>query len=494
MSIRPRAKGPNAVSATPFLVAAILLAVLGLILVVVAWPHLKPSDAYSFPALPVSAALYASLGALIVRRVRNVIGWLLLAEGVAQALMCVTSAYAVIGLAHPGLLLIPKVVGVSSEWLFVPIVMGLAFILLIFPTGGLPSPRWRVVGISAGIVTAVAFLASILTPRHVALPVPGGVSLTYPNPLGISALRHDVVGTISGLSLVSALLLVAAGAALVVRYRSGDGELRQQIKWVGLVAGAFVVCQVALTIALITLGNDAPITTVIGFASALLALVGLPAAMTLAVLRYGLYQIDVILSRTVVYGLLAAAVSGVYIAIVAGVGALAGYSGGPVLTVAAAVAIAIVFQPLRRRAEKLANRFVYGERATPYQVLSEFADAMARTLPLEDQLDRMVALVASGTGATRVEVWIGVGSMLEVAAIWPRDEPPPPPRTITEGGEAPVFVDATAAFPVQQDDETLGIMVLHKPKNEPLVAGRDGAGRARRLTGGPHRAERASQR
>ena len=463
-----RGNGSGRVAPVPFLIAAIVLALLGVVLAVVAWPHLKPVDAYTFLGLPLAAVVYAALGTLIVIRVRNPIGWLLLGEGAGLALICVTSAYAVIGVAHPGLWPIPKMVGASSEWLFVPVVLGLAFMFLIFPTGRLPSPRWRPVAIAGAVAAAISLIGFVLTPRHVALPAPGGVSLRFPNPFGMQALRFDIFGTIPGLGVVSALVFVAAAAALVVRFRSGAPELRQQIKWVAFAAGAEVVSQVALTIALVTAGNDAPVTTVIGLASALLALLGIPIAITIAILRHGLYQIDVIINRTVVYGLLAAAVTGVYIVIVAGIGALAGYGGGPLLTVAAAVVIAVLFQPLRRRAQRVANRVVYGERATPYQVLSEFADAMARTLPLEEQLDRMVALLASGTGATGVEVWFTVGSTLQPAATWPQAATQPPPRTVSGDDGLSAFADATAAFPVRQDDETLGVVALHKPKNEPL--------------------------
>src|SRR4029077_9828333 len=113
--------------------------------------------------------------------------------------------------------------------------------------------------------------------------------------------------------------------------------------WVAFVGAAFLITQIALTAAVVGSGNEAPLATGIGFVSALLALFGLPLALTIAILRYGLYQIDVIINRTVVYGLLAAALTAVYVAIVVVIGALAGQSGGPVLTLAAAVAIALLF-------------------------------------------------------------------------------------------------------------------------------------------------------
>ena len=134
-----------------------------------------------------------------------------------------------------------------------------------------------------------------------------------------------------------------------------------------------------------------------------LVLLGIPAAMAIAILKYGLFDIDVIISRALLVTLLSAAVTAVYAAIVLGVGTFVGHRRDPLLTIAAAVAIALLFQPLRTRATRLANRLVYGERATPYQVLSDFAAGMAGQLDLGDALDRMVSLLAGAAGATRVE-------------------------------------------------------------------------------------------
>ena len=108
-----------------------------------------------------------------------------------------------------------------------------------------------------------------------------------------------------------------------------------------------------------------------------LVLLGIPVAMAIAILRRRLFDIDVIISRALLFTLLSAGVTAVYAAIVLGIGTLAGSGSDPLLTVAAAVVIALVFQPLRQRASRLANRLVYGERATPYQVLSDFAAGMA---------------------------------------------------------------------------------------------------------------------
>src|SRR3954452_11084968 len=448
---------------TVVLAATVVMSAVGLVFLVPAWRHLAPPDAYPTAAVPLAAIFFAVLGVLILRREQNAIGWLLLGDGATFALMFVTSMYAVAGAMHDFALY--EVVGAISEWLFVPLLLGLAFVLVLFPTGHLPSDRWR--PFAALIVggTALTFVALVLTPRQVALPAPGGVSLTYPNPFAIEALRS----TSPGQSVVSAaaavpisppfamLLFGAAVVALVLRFRSGDGELRQQIKWVAFAAALFVATQIALTIALGARGNGgAAITAAVGFVSAAVALFGFPGAITIAILKHRLYDIDVLINRAVVYTILAAAITVVYAAIVAGVGALVGTHGGPVLTIAAAVAVALSFQPLRTRARTIANRLVYGERATPYEVLGEFADQMARSVALEEQLDQLVALLASGVGAERVEVRSETSAGDRVIAAWPEGT--------SDGSGAP-----PTSVPVRQGDEVLGSVLVTKRINDPLT-------------------------
>jgi signal transduction histidine kinase len=447
---------------TVVLVATVVMSAVGLVFLVPAWSHLAPPDAYPTAAVPLAAIFFAVLGVLILRREPNAIGWLLLGDGATFGLMFVTSMYAVAGATHDFALY--EIVGAVSEWLFVPLLLGLAFALVLFPTGHLPSARWRPFAALILAGTALTFIALVLTPRQVALPAPGGVSLPYANPFAIEALRS----TSPGQSVVSAaaavpisppfamLLFGAAVVALVLRFRSGDTELRQQIKWVAFAAALFVATQIALTIALGTQGNGAAITAAVGFVSAAIALFGFPGAITIAILKHRLYDIDVLINRAVVYTILAAAITVVYAAIVAGVGALVGSHGGPVLTIVAAVAVALSFQPLRARARTIANRLVYGERATPYEVLGEFADQMARSVALEEQLDRLVTLLASGVGAERVEVWSETSTGGRVIAAWPQG-------TSDGSGAAPTSV------PVRQGDEVLGSVLVTKRINDPLT-------------------------
>jgi signal transduction histidine kinase len=474
-----RAQGTAGRTASGLWACTAVVGAAGAVLTVVAWHDLRPGDAYPNLAGTVAGLVYATLGALIVRRVGNRIGWMLLGEGFGLAILSLTDAYAVVGVVtHPGVLPAAKPVGALAEWIFVPIVMGLAYVLLVFPTGALPSPRWRAVSTAAIGVTALALVGFIVTPRLVALPAPGGVSLKFPNPFAIRSFGHGIskvlVGTLPSLTLFSVLLFAAAVVALVVRYRSGGPDLRQQIKWVAFIAVAAVACQAALVVTQAASGNESPATIVVGLATALVALFGVPIAITIAILKHGLYEIDVIINRTVVYGLLAAAATAVYVVIVVGIGSLVGYGvGSPVVTAAAAVAIALLFQPLRRQAQRLANRLVYGERATPYQVLSEFAENMAGTLALDDGLDRMVSVLADGTGAIRADVWIRVGQELRPVATWPRDASRPDALAIDDSSELPTLDGATRAVEVRQGDEMLGALAIQKPRSEPLSTTED---------------------
>jgi signal transduction histidine kinase len=214
-----------------------------------------------------------------------------------------------------------------------------------------------------------------------------------------------------------------------------------------------------------------------------IALFGTPAVITLAILKHGLYQIDLIISRAVQYGLLSAVLTGVYVAIVIGIGTLAGYSGGGSgLSVAAAVAVALLFQPVRQRAQRVANRLVYGERASPYQVLADLAEDMGGQLDAGLVLDRMAAVLAGATGAVRVGVWICVGGELRPQVVWPRAPdgagparpvPLAPPADGRNAAELPDLGPVSRTVAVRHSGELLGALTVVKPPSEPVSAAED---------------------
>jgi signal transduction histidine kinase len=454
----------------------VLAAVATVAMTVVAWGNLTANDGFSELSGAVAAVTYATLGALIVRRADNLIGWIMMGVGAGLAFLGVASAYAVIGaLTYPSAVPAPKLVGLLAECSFVPCTFTIAFMFLLFPSGKLPSRRWRPLA-AAGLVLAGLTLSGLaVRPRLVQIPAPGGTSLTFQNPLGVAGLwpvlRVALVGTLSGMTVVFVAFLAASIVSLVVRYRAGDPLQRQQIKWLAMTA---LMLAVFLVIAL--LGIAAGQTWVTNAAYQVVPIVvffGIPAVVTVAILRHRLFDIDVIISRAVVYGLLSAAFTGVYAGIVLGIGTFAGHRGGPVLTVAAAVCIALLFQPLRHRFRQFANRLVYGERATPYQVLSDFAGDMAGQLGYGEALDKMVSLLAGATGATRAGAWIRIGTELRPAATWPPGSPPPAPVTLSGHPGLPPLDAASRALPVRHGDELLGALSLRKPANEPLTTTED---------------------
>jgi len=462
---------------TSALWAVTLLAALAeLALTVVTWDDLKLSDGITSLYIPVAAVAYATLGVLIIRRAANLIGWIMLAEGFAIAFLGLTSLYAVAGVAtYPGSLPAAKLAGTLSECTFSPVVFLIAFMFLLFPTGKLPSPRWRPVAAVSLLLMGLTLAGLAVTPRLLQLPAPGGISLIYPNPLGAEnlkpILRAFTVGTLNGQGVVFVAFMAAALVSLAVRYRAGGRLMRQQIKWLALTA---VVLAFLLFITLLGIAaGEAWLTSASNAITPVVALFGIPAAMTIAILRYRLFDIDVIISRAVVYGLLSAAFTGVYAGIVLGIGTFVGHQGGPVLTIAAAVTIALLFQPLRRRAQLLANRLVYGRRATPYQALSNFAGDMAGQLDLTEAVNKMVTVLAGASGADRAEAWIRVGPQLRPAAIWPHGSPPSAAVALGPDGGLPAFEGVSRAVAVTHGGELLGALSLQKPRNEPLSSTED---------------------
>ena len=456
--------------------ATLLAALAGLALTLVAWGDLKLSDGVSSLYIPVAAVAYATLGVLIIRRAANLIGWIMLAEGIGIAFLGLTSVYAVTGVAaDPGSLPAAKLAGTLSECIFSPVTFLIAFMFLLFPTGRLPSPRWRPVAAAGFLLVGLTVAGLVVTPRLLQLPAPGGVSLVYPNPLGVEnlkpVLRAVPVGTLNGLAVVTVAFMAAVLVSLAVRYRAGGRLMRQQIKWLALAA---VVFAVLLFIALLGIAaGEVWLNGAANGVTAVVALFGVPAAMAIAILRHRLYDIDVIISRAVVYALLSAAFTGVYIGIVLGIGAFVGHQGGPVLTIAAAVTIALLFQPLRRRAQLFANRLVYGRRATPYQALSDFAGDMAGQLDLTEAVDRMVSVLAGATGADRAEAWIRVGTQLRPAAIWPHGSASLTAVALGADEGLPAFEGTSRAVAVKHGGELLGALSLQKPRNEPLTGTED---------------------
>jgi len=257
---------------------------------------------------------------------------------------------------------------------------------------------------------------------------------------------------------------------LVLRFRRGTREERQQIKWLGYVAGAgagvllFIVGSLVACHCNNPPGGDAAfivLMSVLAF--------GIPGAVGVAVLKYRLYDIDVIIRKTILYAVLAGFFTMVYLAVVVGIGVIVGTPSSPFLTMLAAVIVALAFQPARRRATHLANHLVYGKRATPYEVLSEFSERMVGTHAAEDMLPRMAQVLGEGTGARRADVWLKVGSELRPAATWPTGDGAPAGALAIRGEDLPQISGVDQALPVRHHGELLGALAVAMPPSEPIT-------------------------
>jgi signal transduction histidine kinase len=391
------------------------------------------------------------LGIVIVtKQPRNGIGWLFLAAGVSLSLATFGQAYALhVLVAQPGTL--PG--GQALAWLSnavwpIPITC-LVLVFLLFPTGHLVSPRWRIVAWLTIAILAVLIAGSLILATASWSDPFEGIDIRA----GALSDAARVAIVVAALAEIVALLLSAVSVA--VRYRRSSRVERQQLKWF---VSAAVVTAVTFSVGFFS-DNDviSAITSI--------ALLGLWIAIGIAMVKHNLYDIDLILNKAIAYGALAVIITAVYVVVVVVVGAVIGVTEG--LSLVATAVVAIAFQPIRRRAQRLANRLVYGERATPYEVLSRFSEQVGETYSGEDIHVRMVRLLAEGTGAKSAAVWLRVGEEYRPVATWPTNGLPAPVRAV--GGRTPVFEGATTSVPVKHRGEQLGMLTLVKPPNEPLT-------------------------
>jgi signal transduction histidine kinase len=385
---------------------------------------------------------------LVSRRPANRIGWLFLAAGLGLGL-AFSRQYALrVLVAAPGSWPAGRVFGWLSNWIWVIPIAMLAFVFLLFPTGQLRSRRWR---------PAAWFVGGVFMLAAVDLLVEATRFWRHPfTSFGVTGNPPDL--TVSLVFMAAALAVSVA--ALVVKFARSAGEERLQLKW--FAAAAVLVVVTFIPGFLVSfLGNSVALTVLNN-----LAFLCLWVAVAIAVLKYRLYDIDLVISKAVLYGSLAVFITAVYAALVVGVGTLAGNQRSPLLAALAAAVVAVAFLPVRQRAGRLANRVVYGRRATPYQVLSQFARRIGGTYSSEDVLPQMAQIVAAGTGADHVVVWLRVGGELrpEASSGGSLDLAPLP----VDGQAIPSLPDADMSVPVVHQGELLGAISIRMPKDEPL--------------------------
>ena len=433
-------------------------------------PILSANGALGDVGLLVAFATFPIIGyVLAVRQPENSIGWVMFGMGVFMGLPFASyGTYAIHG--GPGGRELGLLFDAIDQPMWIPVVaIPATFLLLLFPNGHLPSPRWRWFARILGGGLVFIFLAILLDPA----PIEGGTLPGAPNPLGLEFLRPFL-----SFALISILIIpigtVGSLVSLVQRFRRSRGIERLQLRW--LVTAATIVAATYAAGVLFSLGgqwagasatnpewlNVLQTVSVLSFAL-------IPIAIGVSILRYHLFDIDVVINRAVLFGALAVFITVVYVAIVAGVGTVVGGQASPLLSAAAAAVVALAFQPARRRAQRFADRLVYGKRATPYEVLSEFSDRLGNTYANEELLPRMARALGEGTGAARADVWVRVGDELRPEAAWPDDAAPPSPRPASLEEEEGTVTASSMFEPVRHHGELLGALSIEKRPGESMT-------------------------
>jgi signal transduction histidine kinase len=443
----------------PWILSGVLFVLLAIALVLTAL-----NDSFeSFVALAIVMMIgYGTVGAFLASRGRGgVLGWLMLliALGfVATAISDELVTYRYVTNPASGLPL-GGLAAWLTNWLFVLVFVPLLLIPLLYPSGRAQSRGWRWVPRAVLIVAAIGSLATILRPGPVDTD-----DAKILNPTGVEALRWLVepVLMIAGACLL--VLSVVSVVSLVLRFRRADGDERQQIRWLAYLAILAIVL-LAVGIATGWLTGESALSY--AFFLALFAVVGIafPVAIGVAILKYRLYDLDLVVKKTVLYTIVALLLVGVSLAVLSVVGGVL-IEADPA-TIVAAVALGLAFWPAVRIARRLADRVVYGRRATPYEVLTDFSERVGGSYAAEDVLPRMARILADAVGAARAIVWLRVGPQLRPAGLSTAEGPIPAPVTIH--GDVLPMLPGDRAVEVRDQGELLGALTVTMPANDPMT-------------------------
>ena len=359
---------------------------------------------------------------------------------------------------------VPAVVGTLGVFATAPgfpvSFAAIAWFLLVFPSGRFVSSWWRI-GAWVAAVGSLLLLVQVFNPRFFSTDLSESdffYTGVHQNPLGIDLVARSVWDAMFSVGIIALFLgLAAGGASLLHRFWRSRGDERQQLKVVGFGIAAFAIFAVVMA-------NLNPLGGVFAWIwdnSLLFVVLIVYPAFAVALLKYRLYDFDVVINKALVYGLLLIIITVVFVGIafvpfmVLGEGSR---PEGSLLPLLATVAAVLVVHPAQSRVQRFANRVVYGRRATPYEALSRFSTNVADSPADEQLLDAMAAILAEGTGASATAIWLASDSGWELASHFALDE--------GEAPESPDSVDAFAA--VMHDGEELGALGLVKRRGEQL--------------------------
>ena len=342
--------------------------------------------------------VFPTVGAFVAtRRPENAVGWIMLGSGVLLALSGFAISYATYGLfTRPGGVPAADVMAWISGWIFLPPLFATPPLLfLLFPDGRLLGPRWRAALALVVLSTVAAATAIALTPGT----LQDAPFEQIANPFGVDGaeVALEILFTIGWIAGISGI--VVGSVSMLVRLRRSRGVERQQLKWIAGAAALFAAA---------VLTADPIFGDVLGQIIVLGAFCSIPIAAGIAILRHRLYDIDVIINRTLVYGSLTALLGGLYVALVLGLQVLlAPLTGTTTPAVAlSTLAVAALFGPLRRRIQRVVDRRFYRSRYDAQRTLEAFATRLRDEVDLDSLTDTLRAASQSTVRPASTSVWL----------------------------------------------------------------------------------------
>jgi hypothetical protein len=361
--------------------------------------------------MAVAIVLYAGTGHLLmVRRPGNVIGLLLALVGLLLALEMLTEQYPLYGLVTaPGSLPAARLVGWFSVLMAVLAVFLLLFLVLLFPDGRLPSRRWRPV--RTGFLVVMA--ASVLSQMQAGQYISGGLTnilddskSSYPNPLGIFPQHGWFAGFVAAVVVATFAAALCAVASVFARRRGAGPELRKQLAWLGYVGIVTVFWILVLAPgAALSPGRNDSLGTVLWVVMVLTPVVGIPVACVVAVLKYRLYDIDRVISRTVSYAIVTGLLVGVY----AGLVLLAGHVlpvHGSITVAGATLVVAALFSPVRRRVQHMVDHRFNRTRYDAELMTAAFAARLQDATDLDAVQSDLAATADLALQPAHLSLWL----------------------------------------------------------------------------------------
>jgi hypothetical protein len=343
------------------------------------------------------ALVFSVVGALIAsHRPDNAIGWLFLGAGVSAGLGSLAGSYADHWVdTGDGPRLLGRTAALYGDFSWIPFILVPAtFLLLLFPDGRLLSRRWRPVAWCAAAGIGGLFVSGALHAGH----LEDHPQLT--NPYGVES---PLIDALQGLAFfLMAVAIVGSVACLIVRFRRAHGEERQQIKWLAFAGAVAGTCVIVFTAVYDVVGEA------VANVAIMLGVLGLPLAAGIAILRYRLYDIDVVINRTLVYGALSATLAAAYLGSVLLLQlVLSGVTESSGLAVAAStLAVAALFRPARRRIQEVVDRRFYRRKYDAQRTVEEFAARLRDQVELSALTVELGAVVRETLQPAHVSLWL----------------------------------------------------------------------------------------